>query len=123
MLYPVVARQLSIGHVPGHLFGWGVGGAGNMQHLCCLLQEMGYQKVAGLLDNDQEATLPKLKRDFPDYKFFVIPAKDVRDKDAVEARLAVTGLLENARVLREEYRNPMELIFESIRMAFAGKVA
>ena len=62
-------------------------------------------------------------RDFPDYKFFVIPAKDVRDKDAVEARLAVTGLLENARVLREEYRNPMELIFESIRMAFAGKVA
>lgn len=122
MLYPVVARQLSIGHVPGHLFGWGVGGAGNMQHLCCLLQEMGYKKVAGLLDNDQEAALPKLERDFPNYKFFAIPAKDVRDKDAVVARPAVTGLLENAKLLRAEYCEAMEHIFQSIREAFGGEV-
>ena len=121
MLYPVVARQLPIGRVPGHLFGWGVGGAGNMQHLCRLLQDMGYKKVAGLLDNDQAATLPRLERDFPDYKFFTIPAKDVRDKDAVNSRPAVTGLLENARVLREEYREPMVSIFESLRAAFGGE--
>ncbi len=55
MLYPVVARQLSVGRVPGHLFGWGVGGAGNMRYLCCLLQDMGYKKVAGLLDSDQSS--------------------------------------------------------------------
>jgi len=122
MLYPVVARQLPIGRVPGHLFGWGVGGAGNMRHLCCLLRDMGYKKVAGLLDNDQAATLPKLERDFPEYKFFTIPAKDVRDKEAVEARAAVPGLLENAMVLREEYREPMRSIFESIHAAFEGEV-
>lgn len=91
MLYPIVAGQLPIGRVPGNLFGWGVGGAGNMRHLCCLLQDMGYKKVAGLLDNDQAAILPQLEGDFPDYKFFVIPAKDVRDKDAVEACPAVTA--------------------------------
>jgi len=118
MLYPVVARQLPIGRVPGHLFGWGVGGAGNMPHLCRLLQDMGDKKVAGLLDNDQAAALPKLERDFPDYKFFMIPAKDVRDKDAVGSRPAVIGLLENAKVLREEYREPMVSIFESLRAAF-----
>ena len=28
VLYPTVASQLPIGSVPGHLFGWGVGGAG-----------------------------------------------------------------------------------------------
>jgi len=122
MLYPVVARQLPIGRVPGHLFGWGVGGAGNMRHLCCLLRDMGYKKVAGLLDNDQAATLPKLERDFPEYKFFTIPAKDVRDKEAVEARAAVPGLLENAMVLREEYREPMRSIFESIHAACEGEV-
>jgi len=121
MLYPIVARQLPIGRVPGHLFGWGVGGAGNMQHLCRLLQDMGYKKVAGLLDSDQAATLPRLELDFPDYKFFSIPAKDVRDKDAVIARSAVTGLLENARDLREEYREPMVSIFASIRLAFEGE--
>lgn len=121
MLYPIVASQLPIGRVPGHLFGWGVGGAGNMRHLCRLLQDMGYKKVAGLLDNDQAAILPRLERDFPDYKFFMIPAKDVRDKDAVDARPAVTGLLENAKVLREEYREPMVSIFESLREAFRGE--
>ena len=122
MLYPVVASQLSVGQVPGHLFGWGVGGAGNMRHFCCLLQEMGYRKVAGILDNDQEAALAKLERDFPDYRFFLIPAKDVRDKDAVVAKPAVTGLLDNAKFLREEYREPMAKIFESIRTAFGGEV-
>lgn len=121
MLYPVVARQLPICRVPGHLFGWGVGGAGNMRHLCRLLQDMGYKKVAGLLDNDQTAILPRLERDFPNYKFFTIPAKDVRDKDAEGARPAVTGLLEGARVLREEYREPMVSIFDSLRATFGGE--
>lgn len=123
MLYPVVARQLPIGSVPGHLFGWGVGGAGNMRHLCRLLQDMGYKKVAGLLDNDQTATLPKLEKDFPTYKFFTIPAKDVRDKDVVDERPAVTGLLKNGKVLREEYREQMMSIFESLRVAFGGEAA
>ena len=81
---------------------------------------MGYRKVAGLLDNDQTATLPKLERDFPDYLFFTIPAKDVRDKNAEGARPAVIGLLENAKILREEYREPMQSIFESILAAFGG---
>lgn len=121
MLYPVVARQLPIGRVPGHLFGWGVGGAGNMRHLCRLLHDMGYKKVAGLLDNDQAAILPKLELEFPGYKFFVIPAKDVRDKEEVKARLAVTGLLDDAKVLREEFRAPLESIFESLRAAFEGE--
>ncbi|MEG3192814.1 MULTISPECIES: ATP-dependent nuclease [Novilysobacter] len=121
MLYPVVARQLPIGRVPGHLFGWGVGGAGNMGHVCRLLQGMGYKKVAGLLDNDQAATLPRLRQDFPDYRFFTIPAKDVRDKDAVDPRSAVRGLLQDAKFLREEYREPMASIFESLRAALEGE--
>lgn len=122
MMYPLVARQLPIGRVPGHLFGWGVGGAGNMRHLCRLLLDMGYKKVAGLVDNDQAASLPTLQQDFPAYSFFAIPAKDVRDKDGVDARPAVIGLLENAKVLREEYRAPLSSIFESIRAAFEGEV-
>ncbi len=121
MLYPVVARQLPIASVPGHLFGWGVGGAGNMRHVCRLLKDMGYKKVAGLLDNDQIEALPRLQQDFPTYKFFAIPAKDVRDKKAELARPAVTGLLDGGKILRNEYRGPMEEIFELIRDEFHPK--
>lgn len=122
MLYPVVASQLPIGRVPGHLFGWGVGGAGNMQHLCRLLQDLGYKKVAGLLDNDQVATVPVLERDYPNYKFFAIPAKDVRDKDASDARPAVIGLIDNDKVLRSVYREQMIAIFESLRESLEREV-
>lgn len=118
MLYPVVASQLPIGHVPGHIFGWGVGGAGNMRHMCQMLQNMGYRKVAGLLDSDQAANIPRLEDAFPSYMFFAIPAKDVRDKDAVEARDEVTGLLYEGKELREEYRDEMQHVFEAIRDAF-----
>lgn len=89
-----------------------------MRHLCRLLEGMGYRKVAGLLDSDQQAIVPKLKREFPGFIFFTIPAKDVRDKDEVEARPPVEGLLQNARVLREEYRERMLSIFEALRVAF-----
>jgi hypothetical protein len=93
-----------------------------MQHLCRLLQDLGYKKVAGLLDNDQVATLPGLERDYPNYKFFAIPAKDVRDKDASDARPAVTGLINNAKVLRSEYREQMIGIFESLRESLEREV-
>ena len=118
VLYPTVASQLPIGSVPGHLFGWGVGGAGNMEYLCHILQDMGFKRVAGLLDNDKEETVSKLEIEFPNYKFFAIPAKDVRDKDPVGARPEVTGLLENGKTLRENYFEPMESIFRSIEKAF-----
>lgn len=118
MLYPEVVSQLPIGRMPGHLFGWGVGGADNMSHVCRVLSDLGYKRVAALLDNDQLDKLDALRSAYPAYKFYVIPAKDVRDKGVVDAKPAVEGLLEGGKTLRVQYQAALQSIFQEIDTHF-----
>lgn len=109
VLYPEVFSQLGI-ELPGSFFGWGVGGADKMEKIAAILKDLGFQKVAGILDGDKEALLPSLQERFPDYHFVTIPAKDVRTKTARKATEAVDGLLDDKRVLRPEYVDRMKII-------------
>lgn len=92
MLYPTILQQLKFEWRP-QFFGWGAGGAGNIRFVAGLLKDLGFRRVAGLLDGGQEAELESLKREFPGYKFEKIPAKDIRAKDRVPTKEAVDGLI------------------------------
>lgn len=102
VLYKSVAEQVGV-HLEGDFFGWGVGGAPNMPLVTRLLRDLGFKRVAGILDSDQAPMLEKLRAEFPDYTFEIIPAKDVRTKPAAKQRDAVAGLLDGERKLRPEY--------------------
>lgn len=104
MLYPLAAEQLEI-PIVGSFFGWGAGGAGNIPHLCSILSDLGFKKVAGLLDGDKTSEAKQLAELFPTYFFRCIPAKDIRTKPAREAVDEVSGLLDAKLSLRDEYRD------------------
>ncbi|MGV7031249.1 AAA family ATPase [Methylobacterium symbioticum] len=102
LLYPKLAEKLGV-EISGDFFGWGVGGAGNMQHLCLILRDLGFKKVAGLLDGDKEDVQQKLQTEFPDFFFACIPAKDIRTKSARKPSEAVEGLFDDKLEVRTEY--------------------
>lgn len=77
ILYPLVAEQIGI-PIIGSFFGWGAGGAGNIRYLCCGLSDLGFRKVAALLDGDKAAEAQRLRKLFPEFFFGCIPAKDIR---------------------------------------------
>lgn len=106
LLYPQVAEQLGV-ELAGNFFGWGVGGAGNVGHLCVVLRDLGFKKVAGLLDGDKASFAESLQRQFPDFYFDCIPAKDIRTKAAREAAGEVVGLLDPKMSVRAEFVHPM----------------
>lgn len=106
LLYPRVAEQLGI-QMAGNFFGWGVGGANNVRHLCLILRDLGFKKVAGLLDGDKADVAKILKNEFPDFFFDCIPAKDIRTKAARKPTEEVFGLLDPQMSLREEFFGPM----------------
>jgi len=110
LLYPLVAEQLGL-KIVGNFFGWGAGGASNITHLCQILKDLGFVKVAGLLDSDKIDEVNKLRIDFPDYFFDCIPAKDIRTKPARKQTEEVTGLLDAKKVLKPEYEDPMKNLF------------
>lgn len=102
MHYRRVTEQAGV-DLPGHFFGWGVGGASKMKLIATLLHESGFRRVVGLLDSDKEEVAKELLESFPDYRFECIPAKDVRTKDPVKARPEIVGLLDKEGNLRAEY--------------------
>ena len=111
--YRQIAQQLQI-DLLGEFYGWGVGGAHNMRIIAGVLNELGFKKVVGLLDNNHRAECDLLAEEFPGYSFMTIPADDVRSKPEIKARDPVHGLLDEDGTLREHYRAQMTEIFRSI---------
>lgn len=101
--FPDIEAQLGI-KFNGSFFGWGAGGAEKIDHVCNLLQDLGFKKVAGILDGDKKISVPKLQQSFPDYKFFSIPADDVRFKKYQAEKQEKEGLLDTKNVLLGKFR-------------------
>ncbi len=113
LLFPRVAAQLGMS-ISANFFGWGAGGAGNIAHLCRILSDLGFKKVAALLDGDKADEAKVLATSFPSYFFGVIPAKDIRTKPARKATDEVAGLLDENLALRSEYRDPTAAALTSL---------
>jgi predicted ATPase len=113
VLFPKIAAQLEK-TIDGHFFGWGAGGAGNIKHLCLILKDLGYKKVAAILDSDKNEDRDSLEQDFPDYFFACISAKDIRTKPARKATEEVYGLLDKSQKINPEYTESTALLIDSL---------
>lgn len=118
--YRRIAGQLGV-DIEGDFFGWGVGGADNMPTIARMLSELGFKKVVGVLDKNKEDLIPVLETEFPDYKFFAIPADDVRTKPAVPAKDAVKGLLDEHGAIRTEYKEQLTGLFGDINSSLKAE--
>lgn len=114
LLLPQIAEQLGI-QVNWAFFGWGAGGAGNIGHLCAIFKDLGFKKVVGLLDGDKANDRDKLSKEFPEFHFLCIPAKDIRTKPARKAEEEVIGLLDTDRKLRAEHKLKMTELFADLK--------
>lgn len=104
LLFPNIAEQLDL-DLSASFFGWGAGGASNISFICFLLQDLGFKKVAAILDGDKADEVPKLKSDFPDFHFVHICADDIRTKKERKATEAVDGLLDSKRIIKDEHKD------------------
>jgi len=94
VFYRRIAEQIGE-QMKGTFFGWGVGGAENMQLIASVLENLGFDRVVGVLDANKESLRTNLATMFPRYRFFTIPADDVRTKEPVSAREGVEGLADS----------------------------
>ena len=116
--YPEILKQLDFKKSPGTFFGWGVGGASKMDIVARILSNLGFEKVAGIVDDDKKHLIPELQQDFPQYRFFSIPAANVRTKPQRAAQEAKLGLLDEERKIKENCEKPLRELFTSINTFF-----
>ena len=68
-----------------NFFGFGAGGAGNIQHIVKILSSLGFERICCLYDRNEKDALDKTKKlfpkkEFPHYDFELLNANDIRDK-------------------------------------------
>ena len=95
-------------------FGWGAGGAEKIERVVALLCDLGFERVAGILDKNMCHLIPDLQRKFSSYTFRWIPADDVRTKPRVDDRDPIRGLLDEEGSLRPEYAQEASVLFNDI---------
>lgn len=115
MFFPKVMKDISA-QSKGEFFGWGVGGASKMETVAAILSDLGFKKVAGILDANVRERIQPLQEQFPNYYFVAQPADDVRFKSHKPDQ---TSLLddENRRV-REQFKNATIAMFKGIEDYF-----
>ena len=129
VLYPMVLEELvkmeklnagSAEHLQECFFGWGAGGADNIGRIVALLHDLGFDRVAGIFDNNKCQLIPDLKKEFPDYVFCSIPADDVRTKLEIGGQAQILGLLDRNNSLRPEYADATGLLFNEVATMLSG---
>lgn len=102
-------------NISANFFGWGIGGAGNLDKILDLLKKLGYEKISIILDKNMEEEIEKISKKYEEYQFQVIPTNDVRDKDATTEKPKVEGLIDKSgKNLKEQYIDDIKIIFEHV---------
>ena len=114
--YKKVLQELGL-QLNGDFYGWGVGGASKMETVARILSDLGFERVVGIVDRNQADTLASLSESFPHYKFFLLPADNVRTKPKVKCRAAIPGILDERRMVRDEHKEAMTRLIGEVNRA------
>ncbi len=102
-------------NVNGNFFGWGVGGAPNLERILNVMSDLGFKKVATILDNNVSELKDGLSEKFPTYYFTCIPTDDIRDKPARKESDAIEGLIDQGgKKIKEEHIPSLKKLFENL---------
>lgn len=111
-LLPTVAIEAGV-ELPGTIFGWGAGGAQNVPRIIALLKDLGFTKIAAVLDDNVPDVVQQIHEVYPRVLVKEMPAADIRDKH--EKSKDVTGLLdERGKRLKEDLKEPTRQVLQSV---------
>lgn len=108
LLYPYVIEQLGFTNNMS-FFGFGAGGANNITYIAYILRRLGFSHVGAIFDGDKKKEYDDFKNKFQEYKAWMIPADDIRDKPE-QTRKFKYGLLAENNILKTEFTDKMKEI-------------
>ncbi len=107
--------------IEGTFYGWGVGGAPKMRIIAGILDKLGFRRVAGVLDGNVPEVRASLELEFPHYKFFLLPAHDIRTKPPTKARGPVEGLFDSSGSIPVERQGAARDLIARLNAAMCGE--
>lgn len=92
------------------IFGYGVGGYGNMNLFLQIACDLNLSKVGALYDSDARVTYDKDRANFTKYFLKILPTEDIRDKynsckKCGESNLAKKGCFDKKGILKDQHKD------------------
>ena len=113
-----IFRLLNL-NIQGTFYGWGAGGAANIPKILNVFNDLGFKKCSVILDNNMSRMKNSIFKRFPGYKVIVIPTDDIRDKNAINAKPAIKGLINTiGNTLNPEYKIEIINLIEQLNEYF-----
>ncbi|NJN28533.1 MAG: ATP-binding protein [Cyclobacteriaceae bacterium] len=114
VFYKRLLRILQL-ELKGSFYGWGIGGADNLELILNILKSLGFKKVACILDNNMAELKDRISKKFKYYSFHTIPTNDIRDKKAVPEKKPIEGLISSCGTkMNEKYADQTIKIVKDI---------
>lgn len=88
-----------------------------MSRIARVLNDLGFQRLFGIVDGNQDVELEQLRARFPRYRFAAIPAPDVKTKRAVAAKEPIDGLTDEEGVVRPIYEEALRSLAAEVQLA------
>jgi hypothetical protein len=86
-----MARDLGYtGTIP--FWGFGAGGAGKVGKIATILRSLGFSAIGAVFDGDKPEEVQAFKESFADYRCWVLPADDIRDKTNEDGEVIKQGI-------------------------------
>lgn len=109
-------------------FGFGAGGAEKIVRIITILKSLGFKKVCCLYDGDKKDEKKEVETDFPEYKFEILTADDIRDKecsyykncenrkdrDECKSCHPKKGIFGNKNRIKQEYEDDLKTLLNRI---------
>lgn len=84
-------------------WGFGAGGATKIKLIAKILNSLGFKNISAVYDGDKPEDADEFNHMFPEYKSFVIPAGDIRDKLDNDGNVIKEGLYDRKKNLKPKY--------------------
>ena len=84
-------------------WGFGAGGAPKIKLIAKVLNSLGFKNISAVYDGDKPEDAEEFNQIFPEYKSFIIPAGDIRDKLDKEGNIIKEGLYDSKKKLKPKY--------------------
>ena len=118
VMYNLASKQLNI-DIEGTFFGWGAGGASNIEKIADILKDLGYKKILAIFDGDKPKEKEIFCNKFQEYTAEIISVADVRDKKEKQKEKQKEGLMTEKGEIKEAHREEIISLLRKINNYFA----
>lgn len=102
VLFNKIIGDLNLGYtIP--FWGFGAGGAEKIKLIATILKSLGFKNISAIYDGDKCDEAKIFDEQFPEYKSFILPADDIRDKLDSEGNITKEGVLDSRKIIKSEY--------------------